>query len=109
MDVLITLATTIAYIYSVSVNIQLVALVMHCPPPQLCVVFYNVTNPDEPRLMVFFETPPMLIMFVALGRWLEYIAKVTALLGLKGTVVRDDYFRRKGLGRSVSSNVVSPL
>jgi len=57
MDVLIALATTIAYVYSV------VALL---------VAIFSTGKPPK----TFFETPPMLIVFVALGRWLEHIAKV---------------------------------
>lgn len=57
MDVLIALATTIAFVYSVLIVAISMALQAQVP-------------------VSFFDTPSMLIMFVCLGRWLENIAKV---------------------------------
>jgi P-type Cu+ transporter len=60
MDVLVVLATSIAYAYSVSVIVLAILLGW----------------PSSP--MTFFDVPPMLLLFISLGRWLEYKAKVSS-------------------------------
>ncbi|KAM5221768.1 copper-transporting ATPase 1 [Ctenodactylus gundi] len=57
MDVLIVLATTIAFVYS------------------LVILLVSVYEKARVNPITFFDTPPMLFVFIALGRWLEHIAK----------------------------------
>ncbi|CAN2389666.1 Copper-transporting ATPase [Pristimantis euphronides] len=57
MDVLIVLATSIAFIYSLVI---------------LLVAMYEKAKVNP---ITFFDTPPMLFVFIALGRWLEHVAK----------------------------------
>uniref|UniRef100_A0A914YT71 P-type Cu(+) transporter n=1 Tax=Panagrolaimus superbus TaxID=310955 RepID=A0A914YT71_9BILA len=57
MDVLVVLATSIAYIYSATILFTAIILGWNKSP------------------MTFFDVPPMLLVFISLGRWLEFKAK----------------------------------
>ncbi|CAD5224110.1 unnamed protein product [Bursaphelenchus okinawaensis] len=57
MDVLVTLATSISFGYSVAILVIAILLSWDSSP------------------MTFFDVPPMLLVFISLGRWLEHKAK----------------------------------
>ncbi|NXG32674.1 ATP7A ATPase, partial [Dromaius novaehollandiae] len=57
MDVLVVLATSIAFAYSFVILVVAMAEKAKVNP------------------VTFFDTPPMLFVFISLGRWLEHVAK----------------------------------
>lgn len=73
MDVLVMLATNVSYLYSV------------------LVLLYFVATQADHSPTTFFDTVPMLIIFLCLGRWLEHLAKrhtsdaLTKLISLQAT------------------------
>lgn len=94
MDVLIVLATSIAYLYSCVVLLVAVAEGAPCSP------------------VTFFDTPPMLFVFLALGRWLEHLVKVRvrSLAELCSGANDSDTFSFQDLnsfGKSVADDSVS--
>ena len=60
MDMLIAVATTVAYLYSVT------ALIV------------NINSGSDFEL--FFDSGPLLLLFITLGKFLEHIAKVSLLI-----------------------------
>ena len=56
MDVLIILGTSVAYFYSIYLSIQ-----------------WSISS--EPFPMLYFETSALLITFVKLGKWLEFLTR----------------------------------
>lgn len=58
MDVLIVLATSIAFVYS------------------FVILLVAMAEKAKANPVTFFDTPPMLFVFISLGRWLEHVAKV---------------------------------
>ncbi|XP_054919511.1 copper-transporting ATPase 2-like isoform X2 [Dermacentor andersoni] len=73
MDVLVMLATNVSYLYSV------------------IILLYFVATRSDRSPTTFFDTVPMLIVFLCLGRWLEHLAKrhtsgaLTKLISLQAT------------------------
>jgi len=55
------------------------------------VLLVNIVDGDSDHVMTFFDTPPMLLMFVSLGRTLEHIAKVSFQIKQLVCFVDEDY------------------
>lgn len=95
MDVLIMLATTIAYVYSVFA------------------LLYFIVTLQQQSPMTFFDTPPMLLLFISLGRWLEhsnrlrtteYIVNLMSLRPTKATLLEVE--QKKSLQSSAKELII---
>lgn len=84
MDVLVALATSVSYAYSAGV------------------LLYFIATQADHSPMTFFDTVPMLIVFLCLGRWMEHLAKghtskaLTKLMGLQATAATLVTFNANG-------------
>ena len=72
MDVLVTLASLISYLYS------LVVLIISIGAAYLSTEVGGAKSHQSSmnHVKTFFETAPMLLFFISFGRWLEHKAKV---------------------------------
>ncbi|KAI6213296.1 P-type Cu(+) transporter [Aphelenchoides besseyi] len=70
MDVLVVLATTIAYSYSVFILL-------------LAILFGWNSSP-----MTFFDVSPMLLVFISLGRWVKTSEALSKLMSMQAKVAR---------------------
>ncbi|CAK9304759.1 unnamed protein product [Gordionus sp. m RMFG-2023] len=78
MDTLVVLATTIAYAYSVivtAVSMFSAASVSNNSVSGSSIRSSHQSSNKNQFPATFFDTPPMLIIFVTLGRWLECMVK----------------------------------
>jgi len=81
MDVLITIGTTCAFGYS------FVMLIYEIFNPDDADMMGNHENHKPSMSMTFFETGVMLITFIALGRYLENVAKSNSSAALSGLML----------------------
>jgi len=71
-------ATSIVYGYSVSQSNSFTICTLATPlfTVQAIVLLVKIITVNRDHVMTFFDTPPMLLMFVSFGRTLKHIAKV---------------------------------